>query len=272
VGDGVDMPGSLLLRKNLGVIGRGTSDGYALEVGISFYELYKQGSPSLADWLQPNESFKFHLSTINGSPTSVPGPNAINDNFNGCYWGLMVLPVKLEYFEANNKKAGTDLTWKVTENESAATFEIETSQDGMHFEKIGVVNASENKGSQSYTYFVSGNKMTNYYRIKIMDSHGNVAYSKVIAMNTGEVNTVSLKVSNPVYADLTILYESAQNERCNIRIFNIAGLQVYTKALDIQAGSNKIRIEGSVLNTTGTYILEMTDHLNNRSTHKLVKM
>jgi hypothetical protein len=35
-GDGVDMPGSLLLRTNLGTIGRGTTDGYSLEVGIPF--------------------------------------------------------------------------------------------------------------------------------------------------------------------------------------------------------------------------------------------
>src|SRR5688500_4726704 len=113
-GDGVDMPGSLLLRNNLGVIGKGTSDGQSLEVAIPFSQLYKQGSTSSADMLVGNDPFKFHLSTINGSPTSVPGPNAINDNFNGCYSGLMILPLNLEYFEAKAKDNHVYLTWEVS--------------------------------------------------------------------------------------------------------------------------------------------------------------
>jgi hypothetical protein len=271
-GDGVDMPGSLILRAQLGTIGSGTTDGYALEVGIPFQKLYKQGSSDLIDWLQPNESFKFHLSTINGNPTSVPGPNAINDNFNGCYWGFMVLPVELEYFEAKTKKAGLDLTWKVTENESAARFEIEASTDGQHFETIGAVDATQNEGSQVYTYFVSGNEANNYYRLKMIGSDGGIEYSKILVINTVGLNSGNLKVSNPVHSAVTILYESAQNERCNIRIFNIAGAQVYAQAVNIQAGSNRIVIPGSALNTSGTYVLVVTDHLDNRSTHKLVKM
>ena len=271
VGDGVDMPGSLILRTQLGIIGRGTSDGYALEVAIPFPLLYKYGSSDPADILRPTEPFKFHLSTINGNPTSVPGPNAINDNFNGCYAGLMLLPVRLEYFESTSKKAGLELTWKVIDNETAAKFEIEASKDGQHFETIGVVYATQNEGSQEYTYFVSGNESNNYNRLKMTDSDGGVEYSKIIIINTAGLS-VNLKVSNPVYSAVTILYESAQNERCNIRIFNIAGAQVHAQAVNIQAGSNRVVIPGSSLRTSGIYVLEMTDYLNNKVTRKLVKM
>ena len=272
VGDGVDMPGSLLLRNSLGVIGRGTSDGLALEVGIPFTQLYKQGSTNPADMLAPNEQFKFHMSTINGSPTSVPGPNAINDNFNGCYAGLMILPVQLEYFAAKNKKAGSDLTWKVTDNENAAKFEIEASKDGQHFESIGAINALQTAGSQVYTYFVSGSETSNYYRLKIIDSEGGVEYSKVLAVNSASLPSITLKISNPVYADLAITYESNNDQLCSVKLFNTAGMIVYSQRVTITAGSNRVIIPGSYMKSSGGYILEVTDEMNKRMSQKLVKM
>jgi hypothetical protein len=272
VGDGVDMPGSLLFRNTLGVIGRGTSDGLALEVGIPFPELYKQGSSDPADILRPTEHFKFHMSTINGSPTSVPGPNAINDNFNGCYSGLTILPAKLEYFEAKSKKAGSDLTWKVTDNEDAAKFEVEASKDGQHFEGIGVVNALQNEGAQVYTYFVSSSQTGNYYRLKITDSEGGVEYSKVLVVNAVNSPSITMKVSNPVYADLTITCESSNDQSCSVILFNTAGMIVYSQKVSIAAGSNRVMIPGSYMKVSGGYILEVIDQMNKRMSRKFVKM
>jgi hypothetical protein len=270
-GDGVDMPGSLLLRNTLGTIGRGTSDGLALEVGIPFPQLYKQGSSDPIDMLAPNEQFKFHMSTINGSPTSVPGPNAINDNFNGCYAGLMILPVHLDYFASQNKKAGVELLWKIDGNENASMFEIEASADGQHFEKIDVVAASATEGSYEYVYHVSGTN-SNYYRLKMIDGKGAFEYSKILAINSAGSEPMTIKVSNPVYADVTIWYESMASETCNIRIFDIAGLQVYSRAVSIHSGSNKIMISSAALKASGSYILQMSDQLNHSTTHKLVKL
>jgi hypothetical protein len=270
-GDGVDMPGSLLLRNTLGTIGRGTSDGLALEVGIPFPQIYKQGSSDPIDMLAPNEQFKFHLSTINGSPTSVPGPNAINDNFNGCYAGLMILPVDLEYFASQNKKAGVVLSWKINGNENAATFEIEASEDGQHFEKIGVVSASNTEGNQEYVYHVAANTGV-YYRLKLIDDKGAFQYSKILSINSGGGQALTIKVTNPVYSDVTIWYESKAAEIYNIRIFDIAGLQVYSKAVSIHSGSNKIMISSAALKASGSYLLQMSDRLNHSITHKLVKL
>ena len=184
----------------------------------------------------------------------------------------MVLPVRLKYFEYKSKKAGLDLTWKVTDNVNAARFEIEASKDGQHFEKIGVVQANENEAIQVYTFFVSVNESNNFYRLKMIDSQGGIDYSKILAIKSANVINVNLKVSNPVYSTVTIMYESEQDEHCNIRIFNVDGAQVYKQAVKVLAGSNKILIPGSTLKTSGVYVLEMTGNLNNRSTHKLVKI
>jgi hypothetical protein len=271
-GDGVDMPGSLLLRTNLGTIGRGTTDGYSLEVGIPFTQLYKQGSSNPADILAPNDPFKFHVSTINGSPTSVPGPNAINDNFNGCYAGLMVLPVKLEYFESNVKNNAVELSWKVANNEEAAKFEIEKSADGKEYNSIATIYPA-NKGTQSvYRYTDDKTNQANiYYRLKITDSDGVITFSKVIVINFNKA-LFNLKIANPVYADMTMMYESSNNQQCSIRMFNTAGVLVHTQQVTVHTGSNRIQVSGNYMRSGGGYIIEFTDELNNRITNKIVKM
>ncbi len=106
----------------------------------------------------------------------------------------------------------------------------------------------------------------------MIDGSGGIEYSKILVINAGDPNTMTIKFSNPVYSAFTIFYESNQNERCNIRIFNMAGVQVYTQSVNVQAGSNRILVPGSALNLSGAYVLEMTGQMNNRSAHKLVKM
>ena len=271
-GDGVDMPGSLLLRTNLGVIGRGTSDGYSLEVGIPFTQLYKQGSSAPADMLVANDPFKFHVSTINGSPTSVPGPNAINDNFNGCYAGLMVLPVILEYFDSNVKNNAVELSWKASHNEDAAKFEIEKSADGKVYSTIATVNAANDGAQSTYNYTDSKTNQPNiYYRLKITDKDGVITYSKVIIINFNKA-LLNLKIANPVYADMTMTYESSNNQQCSIRMFNTAGVLVHTQQVTVHTGSNRIQVSGNYMRSGGGYIVEFTDELNNRITNKVVKM
>jgi hypothetical protein len=269
--DGTDMPGSLLLRNSLGTIGKGTSDGLSLEVAIPFTQLYKQGSSDPADILTPTEQFKFHISTINGSPTSVPGPNAINDNFSGCYSGLIILPVKLAYFDLKDKQTGVELSWVVSDNENAAKFEIEASNDGKNFESIGIVVASKNSAKQAYSYTVSENQ-SSYYRLKIINANGGIEYSKILVTNSANPHKLNVKVNNPVYSDVTILYESAQNETCSIRLFTTAGIQVYTQKANISSGTNKLVIPDNHLCMKGTYFLELVNGRNERSVQKLVKM
>jgi hypothetical protein len=257
-GDGVDMPGSLLLRNSLGNIGRGTADGLALEVGIPFNQIYKQGSSNPVDMLGPNEQFKFHMSTINGSPTSVPGPNAINDNFNGCYAGLMILPVKLEYFESKEKGGDFELSWKIVDNENASQFEVQVSEDGKAFTTVATISASQREGKQVYNYTTDDNKKGTYYRLKLIDKDGSYEYSKVIRKTTGIATQLDVKFNNVVHADLSVNVNVSETMTTSVKVFNAAGIQTFSKIVTLQPGTNVVSIPSSGFLTVGQYILHIS--------------
>jgi len=256
-GDGVDMPGSLLLRNTLGVIGRGTADGLALEVGIPFPQISKQGSSNPVDMLGPNEQFKFHMSTINGSPTSVPGPNAINDNFNGCYAGLMILPVKLEYFESKEKGGDFELSWKVSDNENASQFEVQVSEDGKTFTTIATIFASQNEGKQNYSYTTDDNKKGTYYRLKLIDKDEAYEYSKIIRKISEFATQLDVKFNSVVRSDLSVNVNVSETITTSVRVFNAAGVQTFSKTITLQPGTNMVSIPSSGFLTTGQYILHI---------------
>jgi len=257
-GDGVDMPGSLLLRNTLGTIGRGTTDGLALEVGISFTQIYKQGSSNPVDMLAPNEQFKFHMSTINGSPTSVPGPNAINDNFNGCYAGLMILPVKLEYFESREKGGDFELSWKVTDNENASQFEVQVSQDGKTFTTIATISALQKDGKQGYNYTTDDNKKGTYYRLKLIDKDGAYEYSKTIRKISDRATQMDVMFHNVVRSDLSVNVNVSETITTSVRVFNAAGVQTFSKSITLQPGTNMVSIPSSGFLTAGQYFLHIS--------------
>jgi hypothetical protein len=184
----------------------------------------------------------------------------------------MVLPVKLEYFESNVKNNAVELSWKVANNEEAAKFEIEKSADGKEYNSIATIYPA-NKGTQSvYRYTDDKTNQANiYYRLKITDSDGVITFSKVIVINFNKA-LFNLKIANPVYADMTMMYESSNNQQCSIRMFNTAGVLVHTQQVTVHTGSNRIQVSGNYMRSGGGYIIEFTDELNNRITNKIVKM
>ncbi|HUQ64901.1 MAG TPA: hypothetical protein VM101_02030 [Flavitalea sp.] len=256
-GDGVNMPGSLSSRTSLGIIGHGTVDGLALEVAIPFSQIYKQGSSNTADKLIANKQFKYHVSTINGSPGSVPGAKSINDNFNGCYSGLMILPVKMEYFESKEKGGDFELTWKVSDNEHASKFEIQVSEDGKNFSTIGAVFASQENGKHAYSY-TTDNKKGSYFRLKIIDTDGAYEFSKIIRTNNDLSAKLDVKFNNIVHSNLNVNVDATEAITTLVKIFNVAGMQTFSQTITLQPGTNQLSIPSSGFMTAGQYVLHIS--------------
>lgn len=269
--DGYDMPGSLQHRTSLGNIGRGSASGSQLEVAIPFTQLYKQGSVNPVDMLVATEQFKFHVSSINGSPSSVPGSNSINDNFGGCYSGLMLLPVKLAYFQGEKVNDKANLSWEIADNENAAAFDIEMSEDAKVFTPIGKVMASSAIGPTRYQFVagLKGNK--NYFRLKMFDKDNVAEYSKVIAMEI-ENDISTLTFNNPVYSDVVIRYETQTSASTSVKLYNAGGALVFAKTFRAIRGQNLITIPASQFAVKGTYIIEVSNHNNTKLSRQLVKL
>ena len=272
-GDGSDMPGSLQTRLHLGNIGKGSASGTTLEVSVPFTQLYKQGSIVPLDMLTATEQFKFHVASINGSPSSVPGANSINDNFGGCYSGLMLLPVKLVDFKADRLKDNVNLSWQIADNENAGEFEIEESKDGITYKTIGKIDASSNSGKANYSFSTIITNQKSYYRLKMFDKDRAAQYSKVILIEQNDATAGNvLKLNNPVYSDLTIRYESKSQGSSILKLYHSSGALVFSRNIRLSEGQNVLTIPDNYLAIKGTYIVEVVNQYKERISKKIVKL
>lgn len=117
----------------------------------------------------------------------------------------IILPVRFSSFNAKAGAGSVALTWNVEAEENLSGYEVERSNDGRSFSKIGFVAASSQK---SYTYTDSRPLVSGYYRIKSVDVDGKFMYSTVISLKGGR-SIVLLKAFMSSQNTLTIQHDAA---------------------------------------------------------------
>lgn len=108
----------------------------------------------------------------------------------------MALPVVLDYFKGSVVNCENVLSWRSTAELNFSHYEIEYSNDGQHFEKIGS-EASRGSGNvYEFKHLHSFNK--SIYRLKIIDKDGSAKYSASVSL-TNNCNQSAIKIyPNPV--------------------------------------------------------------------------
>ncbi|MBL7815005.1 MAG: choice-of-anchor D domain-containing protein [Saprospiraceae bacterium] len=102
-----------------------------------------------------------------------------------------VLKVELKDFKGQHTEGGNILTWTTAHEENINQFEVESSLNGVLFEKIGEVKA---KGSNAaYTFLDANPSAQTYYRLKMVDVATNkVDYSKIISIESKGATKVKI--------------------------------------------------------------------------------
>lgn len=142
------------------------------------------------------------------------------------------LPVGLLYFEA--KKADLKnviCTWVTVSETGNNYFEVERSNDGIHFHPIGLIEGAGNS-TQHLTYtFKDSNPLSgiSYYRLKQVDYNGVFQYSGWSVIVFKEVNNLSV-YPNPSNGIFTVIlpYEKPEGGVI-IQLTNTLGEVVYSK-------------------------------------------
>ncbi|MBJ6117708.1 T9SS type A sorting domain-containing protein [Pontibacter sp. BT310] len=95
------------------------------------------------------------------------------------------LPVELVSFKAKREQNTTILTWATASEKNNDRFDVERSQDGKHFSKIGEITGNGNSNrTLNYTY--TDNRPAtgvSYYRLRQVDYDGTIEFSKTITVN-----------------------------------------------------------------------------------------
>ncbi|WP_190277544.1 T9SS type A sorting domain-containing protein [Adhaeribacter rhizoryzae] len=143
-----------------------------------------------------------------------------------------VLPVELLYFRAKQINGEVNLVWATATETENQGFEIERSQDGKIFKKIGqVAGAGTSLELQKYTFrdrtVLSG---TVYYRLKQVDFIGTYTYSAVAALKAdGNNQPKLLAYPNPTKGKITLVLQTPTSEKYNLEIRDLAGKLVLTE-------------------------------------------
>lgn len=175
-----------------------------------------------------------------------------------------IFPIYLAIFDGHNEGRENHLYWLTDQEINSSHFEIERSNNGYDFIKIGIV---ETDPSKSYNFIDnSPYSGSNYYRLKMVDLDETFSYSSIIFLETK--NQIESKVyPNPFEDSLIYTYESEQNEELEIHIINILGQKVFQYNVSCQTCGNYVSINTSNI-PSGKYTIRIK-HLS--SLHETIQ-
>jgi len=177
---------------------------------------------------------------------------------------LIPLPVHFSDFIGRKQGNSVLLVWSVAGEKDVLKYEIERSQNGRDFVKIGEVTAEE-RTSYSYTDAQPVNGV-NFYRVRNVDLDGNYKYTTIIRVNMGK--TIVLKAyPQPALSDLTIEHSEVAAQG-SISIVNSNGQVVKRVAVNTDVNQTIISLAG--LNS-GIYVVRFDNGKGQVETLKVVK-
>lgn len=144
------------------------------------------------------------------------------DNFRLFY--TSALPVTITQFNGQAKNNGNQLSWTTATELNSSHFDIEKSDDGNLFKKIGSVQSKGSNTRQQYYLFTdnaAGNTIL-YYRLKLVDNNGHFEYSKTIRVNAAAANGFTV-YPNPVTTTLTVELVKPLQQNNAIELTDING-------------------------------------------------
>ncbi len=167
------------------------------------------------------------------------------------YTDVVVLPLTLTSLNGSLVENGVNLNWTSANEVNVIGFSIERSKDGVKFETIGTVNAT-NASQANYTFTDAvPNAGTNYYRLVTKDKDGAVKYSTVITVVNGGRKVKLAIFPNPVMNNLVVSHTKAVKE-ATIAIYSGNGSRL--KIANVQSGAIQSSLMVSDLRS-GNYIL-----------------
>jgi GEVED domain/Secretion system C-terminal sorting domain len=170
------------------------------------------------------------------------------------------LAVNLMSFDAKvENNARVKLNWTADEDESFPGFEVQRSVNGMDWEYLDFLPASQVSGVSKYE--LTDNrpyKGTSYYRLKFNDAGKLTSYSNIETVRIADLSASLNLFPNPAVDKASIVITSPVNgQAADIRIINVQGKRLSSQKITLTRGSNTINlpIQGSW--PPGMYIVQV---------------
>ncbi|MBS1920486.1 MAG: exo-alpha-sialidase [Bacteroidetes bacterium] len=184
------------------------------------------------------------------------------------YTPSTTLPLSLLSFKGNlsHNNKQVDLQWTTTNELNVSHFDIEFSTDGVNFNKVGVVNASNTTAINNYSFSHTNLPVQSniiYYRLKSVDIDGKFTYSEILKFRLSDDGSVSI-YPNPVNDKLLINAPAFKN---GILQVIVAGNGSIVKTMTVPGES--FTVDLATL-SKGAYIIKLTNGTSEK-TMKIIK-
>ena len=162
------------------------------------------------------------------------------------------LPVALSGLKAVKTVSGAKLSWNVVSESNILKYEVERSTDAVGFSKITEVSGL---GKNSYSVVDESPALSqNYYRVKIYDASGKIAYSSIASLDYSLNNEANVTVyPNPASDVVRVKLPAASAVK--VSIIDLSGREI--KAADY-ASTSLVQQNVSDI-SEGIYIIQVTD-------------
>lgn len=160
------------------------------------------------------------------------------------YTGIITLPLKLSFFKGSLQNNKTLLHWETAQEQNTSAFVIERSLDGVTYESIGSVAASENSNTRinyRFTDHNAGNQPAPilYYRLKMVDKDGEFTYSNIISISLNGAITRASVTPNPFEGRTQVTIYSLVNGEVNCHIVDNTGRILINEKRTLTPGHNQ---------------------------------
>ncbi|SEJ47866.1 Por secretion system C-terminal sorting domain-containing protein [Dyadobacter sp. SG02] len=269
------------LSSNLFGAQSGGSGSFSIQCGLptdytyALYQVSAPGGRTLAGTL-PNTVTLNPNGTFSGTPT--PGQNGTY-NFDvqatnqfgqtGVTSFTLVienaLPVTLISFKAQSEGQTASLSWATSEETNSDRFDIERSQNGKNWVKIGSLASHKESNVNQYYSFTDASPLRgdNYYRLKMVDLDETFAYSRIENLN---FNGVALVYPNPVSASQNLTFNVGDWSKVSqVKVVNVAGKVVFEASNALLSGISARNL------VAGAYVVQVTHTDGTVSTQRFVR-
>jgi Secretion system C-terminal sorting domain len=180
------------------------------------------------------------------------------------------LPLKLISFGGHLYNNAVALSWMIELSWQPAYFELQSSEDGIHFIAVSKIDTVNNQSAYQYT---DKRKLTGkeYYRLKNIEKDGSFFYSSSIQITPdGNLfNVIQLRPS-VVKTNTLFFISTASSKQVAINIYNADGKMIDTRTVFLQTGINSIPLQLQAL-AAGVYIITVNAADNKTQYTRFIK-
>jgi len=220
----------------------------------------------LAAYLQDSYTASSRMINMDGSINNfdfsvTADPASANPfRFRIVFGAPAILPVTISSFKAAMQGKQVLLNWQVSNQLNMQYYEVERSNDGVHYSGRNRQAVSGNNGSTAQYSWIDGNPETgnNYYRIRCVGIGGEITNSTVINIKTG-ISLPGISIyPNPVTNNtIALQFTGMPKGDYQLQLLNSHGQVLLSKLISHSGANNAQTVFLGAGISKGSYYLEI---------------